>query len=55
MIVLSQFGGGLSNLGSSLNTGSISHQGQPATQDISQRCKTGADANKDVLCRVTRL
>jgi len=53
MIVLSQFGGGLSNLGSSLNTGSISNQGQSATQDISQRCKTGADANKDVLCRVT--
>jgi predicted metalloprotease len=53
MIVLSQFGGGLNNLGSSLNTGSISNQGQSATQDISQRCKTGADANKDVLCRVT--
>jgi hypothetical protein len=35
MIVLSQFGGGLSNLGSSLNTGSISNQGQSATQDIS--------------------
>jgi hypothetical protein len=32
MIVLSQFGGGLSNLGSSLNTGSISNQGRSRCQ-----------------------
>ena len=52
MIVLSQRGGGPSNLGSSLNPGSITTGQQQATTDISQECKTGADANVKVLCRI---
>ena len=53
LIVLSKFGGGLSNLGSSLDTSSITTDGQGATVDIKERCKTGAQANTDVVCRVT--